>query len=747
MRRLILLLLISHALAQTSTTTQTQSVAGVANGITGSGITAGVKGQPTIANGTANTLTSSAAWIDVTPFVAANATTSSDYGAYVQAATTASAQGNAVHAEGLPRKVYLNSSWILIGGSFVGDLYLGATLWFVNGNGGTQALPSGVVIHAMGRTGGPNYTAAGGSAIVACSSTVNAGTDFATYCASTAYVTALATGNGGGDTSNYTALLCFSNFACSDGNSRGASSTAFGTQLWDFEVNCSYVANCVGVENDYAQELSGIYHLEVKNWGNTNGIGLSIGGGIGGAQNSIVYDVQLANGSTTNCVQAASAVGLRIWGGTGSNPAPGIVQKVSVVNNCGGTNPNDDIEIVNATNGGMHLEDFHCESYGRACVMLGVVSVMGTGTEVDTGGAANNVLIMSGGTGPGGVGSTIRIASSGNFAGASVTNTHIISVWQTTGAPTNLIGDDNNSAVLSASFKTQVEYLTDGSGAVLIDTSLTNQSKLYNAHGISLPLACASASASGTAYTCTTTPSFTPGDRDIVSFEADVASGATPTIAVNGAAAAATKKQGGNTAVAANDFIAGGHYLIQWDGTVWQVLSSTGVVSGANILGNLTVTSVSVSNGFIDKSAGFLSVAMTTQTTATCTNVTNMTWLLAANKNYILGCRIPRTLAASATLQYCIGGPGTATGYSLDVQGANGTAGAWIDLNTLAQTAYGTKTTASAAAANTAIDYVYAGIQNGATASGTALTLQTAANGTNTIQVLANASCALTQVN
>lgn len=151
--------------------------------------------------------------------------------------------------------------------------------------------------------------------------------------------------------------------------------------------------------------------------------------------------------------------------------------------------------------------------------------------------------------------------------------------------------------------------------------------------------------------------------------------------------------------------------------------------------------------GFADETAGFTTTAMSAQTTATCTNITNMTWTISANKDYILGCRIPRTLATTATLQYCLGGPGTPTSYSLDIQGANGTAGAWSDINLLASTTYGTKTTASVAAADTAIDNIYAFIQNGSTGSGTALTLQTAANGTNSITVLANASCTLTQVN
>lgn len=151
--------------------------------------------------------------------------------------------------------------------------------------------------------------------------------------------------------------------------------------------------------------------------------------------------------------------------------------------------------------------------------------------------------------------------------------------------------------------------------------------------------------------------------------------------------------------------------------------------------------------GITDKTVGVTTAAMGAQTTATCTNITGMTWNIAANKNYVLECKVPMTLAATATIQYCLGGPGTATSYSLEADGDLGTAGVWSQISTLAQTAYGTKTNASAAVAANTVQHVWAMIQNGATASGTALTLQTAANGTNAITVGANASCSLTQAN
>jgi hypothetical protein len=183
-------------------------------------------------------------------------------------------------------------------------------------------------------------------------------------------------------------------------------------------------------------------------------------------------------------------------------------------------------------------------------------------------------------------------------------------------------------------------------------------------------------------------------------------------------------------------------------GKNWAAPAAIGNTTPA--AGSFTTTTAGTAGttaGFVDLGAGFLTAAMTAQSTATCTNVTSMTWNIAANKRYVLKCEVPVTFAASATLQFCLGGPGTATSYSLEADGPIGAAGAYAQITTLAQTAYGTKTGASGAAAAGEWVHVAANIQNGATASGTALTLQTAANGTNNITVGANASCQLTQTN
>jgi hypothetical protein len=101
-----------------------------------------------------------------------------------------------------------------------------------------------------------------------------------------------------------------------------------------------------------------------------------------------------------------------------------------------------------------------------------------------------------------------------------------------------------------------------------------------SAHNISVPMDCAAASASGTAYTCSTAPSFTPADGDTILFEADVANTGSATLSVNGATAATIKKQGGGTNLVANDMLAGQDVLMIFDGTNWQMQGQLGNAAG-----------------------------------------------------------------------------------------------------------------------------------------------------------------------
>lgn len=143
---------------------------------------------------------------------------------------------------------------------------------------------------------------------------------------------------------------------------------------------------------------------------------------------------------------------------------------------------------------------------------------------------------------------------------------------------------------------------------------------------------------------------------------------------------------------------------------------------------------------------GILTTAMSSQTTATCTDITNMSWSVLANKSYYLHCSMAITSVTSATTAVCLNGPGTPTSYSLRILGQT-VANAFGGGDTINQSAWQTKTGTVTVGNGSKLFTVDASIANGSTASGTNLSLQTAANGTNAITMKPDTSCTLTQLN
>ena len=263
-------------------------------------------------------------------------------------------------------------------------------------------------------------------------------------------------------------------------------------------------------------------------------------------------------------------------------------------------------------------------------------------------------------------------------------------------------------------------------------------------------------------------------------FGGTVTSNATSTIwdfsASTGTAAFITPKCGGCTATAAavidfdttnknyHGYVNGADsiFLNSAANLTTNVLPKAVIASSNMLMANSSITdngttvvtaepvkagTVTSDPSFVDVSTGFLASSMSTQSSATLTAITNMTWHLAASKNFKLLCDIPVTLASTGTLAYGLVGPGTPTSYNLDFYGMVGAAGVAGDFNILAQSTWvSTKTGATSALAATVMTHVNASIQNGSTAG--TLTLDTSnVAGTGTIQVLANAVCTLTQVN
>jgi hypothetical protein len=98
-------------------------------------------------------------------------------------------------------------------------------------------------------------------------------------------------------------------------------------------------------------------------------------------------------------------------------------------------------------------------------------------------------------------------------------------------------------------------------------------------HGVAL---CPQLTGSGSAYTCSTSPSFTPVDGSVVMLIPAYASGASPTLSVN-SSIALTLYGPGKSSIVANEFNALAPMLVKFDSTgYWFVLSPPSVLPALN---------------------------------------------------------------------------------------------------------------------------------------------------------------------
>ena len=142
---------------------------------------------------------------------------------------------------------------------------------------------------------------------------------------------------------------------------------------------------------------------------------------------------------------------------------------------------------------------------------------------------------------------------------------------------------------------------------------------------------------------------------------------------------------------------------------------------------------------------GYLTSAMTAQSTATPTTVTGMSWTINASKEYQLSCHGPITTAGSATIAFDLNGTGSPTSYTLSAFGLLKLGSTLGYISTINAASWATATSASTngTGATSTLD-VFASINNN---TSTTLTLRTIADGTHNITMLADWACILTQLN
>jgi len=139
---------------------------------------------------------------------------------------------------------------------------------------------------------------------------------------------------------------------------------------------------------------------------------------------------------------------------------------------------------------------------------------------------------------------------------------------------------------------------TPPASANVLGSNSSSQLVTATTHNLSVPANCIAASGSGTAYTCSTSPTFTPATGDHIQFKADVANTGIATLAVNGATAAAIKKWGGAGNLIANDLLAGHWISATFDGTYWQLEGQLGNANATQLNGTL-ITGVSGSGSVL----------------------------------------------------------------------------------------------------------------------------------------------------
>jgi len=145
----------------------------------------------------------------------------------------------------------------------------------------------------------------------------------------------------------------------------------------------------------------------------------------------------------------------------------------------------------------------------------------------------------------------------------------------------------SGTASVSIPYPTTMSALTDSglTSAAVVGTNSSGQLQADTSHNLSVPANCSAASGSGTAYACSTAPTFTPAAGDHIQFRADVANTGSATLAVNGATAATIKKWGGVGNLIASDLLAGHWISATFDGTYWQLEGQLGNANATQING------------------------------------------------------------------------------------------------------------------------------------------------------------------
>ncbi|MFZ1084518.1 MAG: hypothetical protein WAN35_06100, partial [Terracidiphilus sp.] len=214
-----------------------------------------------------------------------------------------------------------------------------------------------------------------------------------------------------------------------------------------------------------------------------------------------------------------------------------------------------------------------------ASAALSSLGAVGTSTTVNGHALSSNVTVSASDLTTG----TLPHAQLPALASTDIPNNAANTTGTAAGFTGSLSGDVSGSQTATTVSKINGGSIPASSNA--LSTNSSSQLVASTSHNLSVPANCAAASGSGTAYTCSTSPTFTPSAGDHIQFKADVANTGSSTLAVNGATAATIKKWGGSGNLIANDLLLGHWISATFDGSYWQLEGQLGNANATELNG------------------------------------------------------------------------------------------------------------------------------------------------------------------
>jgi hypothetical protein len=171
---------------------------------------------------------------------------------------------------------------------------------------------------------------------------------------------------------------------------------------------------------------------------------------------------------------------------------------------------------------------------------------------------------------------------------------------------------------------TQVNGGSVPSLANVLATNSSSQPVAATAYNLSVPRTCSTTN-SGNAYTCTTSPSFTPAAGDVISVDFNAANTGSATLAVNGGPADTIYKNGGALTLASGDL-----QLNHWVSAIldsnndWQLEGQLGNVNATQINGgSAPASAMALSTNSSSQLVAMPVPALTSVTSTTSTSLTS----------------------------------------------------------------------------------------------------------------------------